>query len=214
MQWHLNSEGCGCCCGGVFQHQSQGDWSWTNENTEILNENLDRSAQDLRLRWKVHFPTGPDPKQANTMQECIRDDSVNTECPSQSPDLNPIKHLRRDLKMSVHWWSPSTLREIESICREKWQKIPRWLKLVESYPKRLEALITARAELQVRIQSSYFSLVSNGFWTLFYLVRLEDCSLSLIQWLIFLRHNTLFKTDEWPNYWKNVNLIAGMFTSP
>ncbi|KAI3353188.1 hypothetical protein L3Q82_019735, partial [Scortum barcoo] len=62
---------------------------------EILEENLFQSAQDLRLGR------------------------------SQSPDLNPIEHLWRDLKMAVHQRSPSNLTELERICNEEWQRIPK-----------------------------------------------------------------------------------------
>uniref|UniRef100_A0A671K114 Tc1-like transposase DDE domain-containing protein n=1 Tax=Sinocyclocheilus anshuiensis TaxID=1608454 RepID=A0A671K114_9TELE len=55
----------------------------------------------INCAGRYTFQQDNDPKQANTMQECLRDDSVNIECPSQSPDLNPIKHLWRDLKMSI-----------------------------------------------------------------------------------------------------------------
>ena len=64
------------------------------------------------------------------------------EWPSQSPDLNPIEHLRRDLKMAVHQQSPSNLTELETICREKWQKIPK--SRCVSYPRRLKAVIAAK----------------------------------------------------------------------
>jgi hypothetical protein len=68
------------------------------------------------------------------------------EWPSQNPDLNPIEHLWRDLKMAVHRRSPSNLTELERICKEEWQKLPqsRCAKLVASYPKRLEAVINAK----------------------------------------------------------------------
>ena len=61
------------------------------------------------------------------------------ECPSQSPDLNPIEPLWRDLKMAVQLYSPSNLTELERICREEWEKllIYRCAKLVMSYPRRL-----------------------------------------------------------------------------
>ena len=45
------------------------------------------------------------------------------EWPSQSPDLNPIKHLWRDLKMAVQQSSPSNLTELERICREEWETL-------------------------------------------------------------------------------------------
>ena len=68
------------------------------------------------------------------------------EWPSQSPNLNPIEHIWRDLKIAVQQRSPSNLTELERICREEWKKIPkyRYAKLVASYPRILEALITAK----------------------------------------------------------------------
>lgn len=122
--------------------------------------------------------------------------TVNIEWPSHSPDL----------RKSVETWkclSTGNLTQLERICREKWQKIPRCSQLVELYTNRLEALITARAELRVRtlIQCSYFSLVLT---TLFLAGRsgslrphlAVNWSLVVIQYLIFLRHNTLFK-NRW-----------------
>jgi transposase len=56
---------------------------------------------------------------AKTMQEWLWDKSLNVlERPSQSPDLNPIEHLWRDLKIAVQQRSPSNLTELERICRE------------------------------------------------------------------------------------------------
>lgn len=99
----------------------------------ILNENLVHSL-------KVYLPTkqwNKDPKHtAKTTQEWLRDNSVNVfEWPSQSPDLNPIEHLWSD------WLStdgpPFNLTEIERMCREEWQKIPksRCAEFVASYIK-------------------------------------------------------------------------------
>ena len=40
----------------------------------------------------------------------------------------------------------SNLTELERICREEWEKLPKYrcAKLVASYPRRLEAVITAK----------------------------------------------------------------------
>jgi hypothetical protein len=60
--------------------------------------------------------------------------------------LNPIKHLWRDLKITVQQRLLCNLTELERICREEWEKLPIYMcvKLVASYPRRLEAVITAK----------------------------------------------------------------------
>ncbi|KAI4904478.1 hypothetical protein NFI96_008393 [Prochilodus magdalenae] len=60
---------------------------------DILEENLFKSALDLRLGRKFTFHQDND--------------------------------LWRDLKMAVHQCSPSNLKELERICKEEWQRIPK-----------------------------------------------------------------------------------------
>jgi hypothetical protein len=75
---------------------------------EILDENLLQSAQDLRLGRRFTFQQDNDPKHTDkVMQERLRDKSLNVlEWPS--PDLNPIRHLWRDLKIAVQQRSHPT----------------------------------------------------------------------------------------------------------
>ncbi|KAG2459991.1 TCB1 transposase, partial [Polypterus senegalus] len=114
---------------------------------DILDENLLQSALGLRLGRRFIFHQDNDPKHtAEISKEWLQDNSVNVlEWPSQSPDLNPIEHLWRDLKMAVHRRFPSNLMELES-CKEKWAKLAkdRCAKPVASYSKRLEAVIAAK----------------------------------------------------------------------
>ncbi|CAM4661246.1 unnamed protein product [Leuciscus chuanchicus] len=112
---------------------------------DILDEKLLQSALDLRLGRRFTFQQDNDPKHtAKITKEWLHNNSVTVlEWPSQSPDLNPIEHLWRDLKMAVHQRLPSNLTELERICKEEWQRIPksRCEKLVASFPKRLMAVL-------------------------------------------------------------------------
>jgi hypothetical protein len=51
-----------------------------------------------------------------------------------------------DLKIAVQQRSPSDLTELERICREEWEKLPKYMcdLLVASYPRRLKAVIAAK----------------------------------------------------------------------
>uniref|UniRef100_A0A8C4TMW1 Transposase n=1 Tax=Erpetoichthys calabaricus TaxID=27687 RepID=A0A8C4TMW1_ERPCA len=112
---------------------------------DILDKNLLQSAKDLRLGRRFTFQQYNDPKHtAKITKEWLHNNSVTVlEWPSQSPDLNPIEHLWRDLKMAVHQRLPSNLTELERICKEEWQRIPKSSceKLVASFPRRLMAVL-------------------------------------------------------------------------
>ena len=114
----------------------------------ILEENLMQSAKDLKLGRRFIFQQDNDPKHtARATMECFRSKHANVfKWPSQSPDLNPIENLWQDLKIAVHRWSPSNLTELQLFCQEEWTKmsISRCTKLVETYPKRLAAVIAAK----------------------------------------------------------------------
>ncbi|KAG2469811.1 TCB1 transposase, partial [Polypterus senegalus] len=115
---------------------------------DILDENLLKSALHLRLgRWFI-YQQDNDPKHtAKISKEWLQDNSLNVlEWPSQSPDLNPIEHLWRDLKMAVQRRFPSNLIELERCCKEEWAKLAkdRCAKLVASYSKRFESVIATK----------------------------------------------------------------------
>ncbi|GFS80641.1 transposable element Tcb1 transposase [Trichonephila clavipes] len=68
--------------------------------------------------------------------------------PSQSPDLNPIEHLWDELECRLRSQPnrPSSLQALTSAVMDAWKAIPMvtYQKLVESLPKRMQAVIHAK----------------------------------------------------------------------
>ncbi|KAK3554343.1 hypothetical protein QTP70_022172 [Hemibagrus guttatus] len=127
------------------QHHKKEQYIKTLNN----NNNIRQSAEKLGLGHQWTFQHDDDPKHtAKVVKKWLADKNINVlQWPSQSPDLNPIENLWRELKIRVMARRPSNLKELELIAKDEWAKIPvetcknKCKKLVSNYRKRLIAVI-------------------------------------------------------------------------
>ena len=91
---------------------------------EILGDNLLPSVRALKMGRGWVFQHDNDPKHtAKATKEWLKKKHIKVlEWPSQSPDLNPIENLWRELASSCQ--GSLNLKDLERICKEEWTKIP------------------------------------------------------------------------------------------
>lgn len=113
----------------------------------ILKKNVKASVNKLNLPSVYYFQQDNDPKHtAHIVKEWLLYNvpkQLNT--PPQSPDLNPIENLWNELKIRVNKHHPTNKKDLKLKILEAWNEIPPEVtkKLVESMPRRLQAVIDA-----------------------------------------------------------------------
>ncbi len=136
------------CFGGVFLLRGQDNCTaskgrWTGPCT--VRSRALKPARALKMGRGWVFQHDNDPKHtAKATKECLKKKHIKVlEWPSQSPDLNPIENLWRELKVRVAKYQPRNLNDLERICKEEWDKIlpEMCANLVANYKKRLTSVI-------------------------------------------------------------------------
>ncbi|KAI3362192.1 hypothetical protein L3Q82_012521 [Scortum barcoo] len=141
------------CFGGAFLQRGQdddctvyrGEDGWGHVSSRDFGQqppSLSKSIEDGQdgcHDWV--FQHDNDPK--HIARHIARKHFNILEWPSQSPDLNPIENLWRELKLRVAQRQPRNLKDLEKICVEEWAKIPAAVcaNLVKNYRKCLTSVI-------------------------------------------------------------------------
>lgn len=115
---------------------------------DVLRSNLLTSARKLGLENSFYFQHDNDPKHTAmiTKEWLLYNARRRLLTPPQSPDLNPIEHLWYLLEQEVRKFNITSKNHLKNVLQEAWDKIGTDIttKLIESMPRRLEAVIQAK----------------------------------------------------------------------
>jgi len=105
---------------------------------------------EKEMKSEVVFQQDNDPKHTSKVVQNYLSNKhiVVLDWPSQSPDMNPIEHAWKTLKVKISERTvhAKSLDDVFDICKEEWNKLPLsfFQDLILSMPRRVKALVTAR----------------------------------------------------------------------
>ncbi len=141
------------CCGGVFQLQGQDDWLQSRERWMRPSTGISWTKTFSRVLRTSDWAEGLPSNKTMTLSTQLNNEGVASQqlrdcswMAQPEPWLKPNWASLERPKMAVHQRLPSNLTELERICNEEWQRIPksRCEKLVASFPKRLMAVLNQK----------------------------------------------------------------------
>lgn len=141
MVWGcMSASGVGqlCIIDGVMDH---------TKYLSILKQNLVPSVEKLGIKDTFQFYQDNDPKhKAHAVRMWLLYNCPHVlETPAQSPDINVIEHLWAHLENQLKKYNISNKKDLEKAIKDEWATIDPSVcrNLVESMPRRLEAVIKA-----------------------------------------------------------------------
>lgn len=141
---------------GCFSYSGVGPLYWIKE---IMDQHIyvDDILQNIMLPYsednmplKMVFMQDNDPKHTSRKAKSFFEaHQINVlPWPAQSPDLNPIEHLWKDLKVAVSLKKPTNKQQLWLAAKGAWESIPveRCQQLIDSMPRRCQAVIKNKGQ--------------------------------------------------------------------
>ncbi|KAG1253125.1 hypothetical protein G6F68_011477 [Rhizopus microsporus] len=130
----------------------------------ILGTTLKDSVDYYGINWSSwYFQQDNDPKhKSKSTLKWLQDNRVNviSDWPAQSPDLNPMEHIWRQLKLNLSLYKThaKNTQELWERIEKEWNKFDKDLccKYIDTMPDRIRALKAMDVEcLRLKLQCCY-----------------------------------------------------------